>query len=227
VRLIAVGFGEAARGRSVTTPRYGAHERGTRAFHIPAEEHPMTVHSPEDAFLFDLSLACAGERTALQILEEGAGEVADERARAVLIQHAEETRAQIRGLEQVFSLFDAQPRALSCPAMEGIQQELDLFRQQDPAPQLLTATNMFANLRIQHDEIAAYGLLIDKAVLLGQLEAARILTTIAKQEEVTAAKIERLIHELMLEMVRDSGTATEVAATDGRTAPHATDTARS
>lgn len=45
-------------------------------------------------------------------------------------------------------------------------------------------------------------MLIDKAVLLGQLEAARILTAIAGQEEEAAAKIGRLIHELLLEMVR-------------------------
>jgi hypothetical protein len=51
--------------------------------------------------------------------------------------------------------------------------------------------------------------------------AARILTTITKQEEETAATIGRLIHELLLEMVRDSG-ATEVAAAGGGAAPHAT-----
>jgi hypothetical protein len=33
----------------------------------------MTVQNFQDAFLFDLSLAHAGERTALQILEQGAG----------------------------------------------------------------------------------------------------------------------------------------------------------
>jgi ferritin-like metal-binding protein YciE len=75
----------------------------------------VTVLNPEDAFLADLSLAYAGERTALQILEEGAGEVADERARAVLTRHAEETREQIRGLEQVFSLFNAQRRLRPAP----------------------------------------------------------------------------------------------------------------
>ncbi|WP_433727872.1 ferritin-like domain-containing protein [Actinoplanes sp. CA-051413] len=182
----------------------------------------MTVPSPEDAFLFDLSRAYAGERTALQILEQGAGEVVDERAGAVLTRHAEETRAQLRGLEQVFSLFDAQPQALSCPALEGIRHELDLFRQQDPAPELLTVTTLFANLKIEHNEIATYGSLIDKAVLLGQLEAARILTMIAEQDEETAATIGRLIHELLLEMVRDSGSATEIAAAGGRAAPHAT-----
>jgi ferritin-like metal-binding protein YciE len=181
----------------------------------------MTLQNSEDALLLDLSLAHAGECTALQILEQGAGEVADERARAVLTQHAEETRARIRGLEQVFSLFEAQPQAMGCPAMDAIRQELDQVRQHDPAPQFLTAMNLFGNLKIEHKEIASYGVLIDKAVLLGRLEAARILTTIARQEE-TAAKIGRLIHELLLEMVRDSVAGTEVAAAGGGAAPHAT-----
>ncbi|HEX8346291.1 MAG TPA: DUF892 family protein [Actinoplanes sp.] len=161
----------------------------------------MTAQNLEDAFLLDLSLAYAGGRTALQVLAQGAGEVADERARAVLTRHAEETRAQLRSVEQVFSLFEAQPQALDCPAMSGIRQELDLFRQQNPAPWFLTTMNLFANLKMEHDEVATYGSLVDQAVLLGQLEAARVLTAIVRQEEEAAATIGRLIHELLLEMV--------------------------
>ena len=184
----------------------------------------MTVQNPEDAFLFDLSMAHAGKRAVLQFLEEGAGEVADERARAVLAQHAEQTRAQIRGLDQVFSLFDAEPQATGCPAMSGIRRELDLVRQQDPAPQLLTTMNLFANLKVKHDQIAVYGLLADKAVLLGRLEGAQILSTIARQEEGTAVEIGRLVHELLLETLHDGESATEAAAAGGW-APHAGATA--
>jgi ferritin-like metal-binding protein YciE len=197
----------------------------------------MTVRNPEDAFLYELSLAHAGERTALQILEESAREVVDERARAVLTQHAEQTGAQIRSLEQVFTLLGTQPQAMSCPAMSAVRQELGLFREHAPAPQFLTTMTLFANLKIEHNEIATYGPLIDKAVLLGQLEAARILTTLAEQQQDTAAKIARLIHELLLEMVSDSGPATDVAAAGGGAAgggaagggagPHATAPARS
>ena len=155
----------------------------------------MTTPDPWDVFLFDLSLAYAAERAGLQILVQGAAEVADERAQALLIRHAEETRAQICGLEQVFSLFRAQPQSVGSPTMDGIRRELDLFRRQDPAPRHLTAMTLFATFRIEHDEVAAYGSLIDEAVLLGQLEAARILTTIAEQEEETAVKVGWLIQE--------------------------------
>lgn len=188
----------------------------------------MTVQSPKGALLFDLSLAYAGERTALQILEVGAGEVADERARALLTRYAGETRAQIRDLQQVFSPFDAQPQPMSCPATEGIRYELDMFRQQGPAPQVLTSMTLFAGLKVAHNKIATYGWLIDKAVLLGQLEAAQILTTIVEQEQETATTIGRLIYELLLEMVRDSGSATEIAAAGGGgAAAHAAASARS
>lgn len=46
-------------------------------------------------------------------------------------------------------------------------------------------------------------------------QAARILTTVATQEEETTATSGRLIHGLLLEMVRDSGSAAEVAAACG------------
>jgi ferritin-like metal-binding protein YciE len=82
---------------------------------------------------------------------------------------------------------------------------------------------LFAHLKIQHDQIATYVLLVDKAVLLGHIGAARILTTIAKQAEETAAKAGRLIHELLIEMARDTGSSTEVAVAGGGAAtPHTT-----
>jgi hypothetical protein len=43
----------------------------------------VPVRNPHDAFLYDLSLAHAGEHTTLEILDQGAGEAVDERARAL------------------------------------------------------------------------------------------------------------------------------------------------
>jgi ferritin-like metal-binding protein YciE len=181
----------------------------------------MSVQNAQDAFLFDLSLAHAGARTTLEIVEQGVAEVTDERARTLLTEHAEAARAQVRALEEVFSLSGSQPQDLACPAIDGIRQELDLFRQQDPAPELLTATTLFADQKISHNELATYDLLLDKAVMLSQTQAARILTTILKEQKEAAGRTARLIHELLLEVAGDSGTATEVAAAGG-VAPAAT-----
>jgi hypothetical protein len=106
----------------------------------------------------------------------------------------------------------AEPQDLRNAAVESGRQELGLFRRQDPTPEFRTAMTLFTHLKIQHDEIAMYIRLVDEAVLLGQIEAARILTTIAKQAEAAAARTGRLIPELLVEMAGDTGSATEVTA---------------
>jgi ferritin-like metal-binding protein YciE len=181
----------------------------------------MPVQSPEEAFLFDLSVTRGGKRTSLEIIEQGAGEVADGRARTLLRRNAEEARAQIRAIDQVFSLIGAQPQDVRCPVVEGVRQELDMFRQQDPAPQFLTATVLAGNLKMKQNDLATYGLLTDKAMLMGQVQAAQILTTMKKQEEDNAGTTGRLIHEILLETVGGPDAATEVAAAGGGAVPQA------
>jgi ferritin-like metal-binding protein YciE len=183
----------------------------------------MAVDNHRDALLFDLSLARAGERTALEMTEQGAGEVTDDRARTLLNEKAEETREKIAGLDQVFTLLGAQPQDLACPSMEGIRQELTMFRQQNPTPQFLTATILFKSNKADHTKLATYGLLVDKAIMLGQIQAAQILTTAEKAVKESSARIERLIHELLLESIADAPDVTiELAAAGGGAVPEAT-----
>ncbi|GAA3292555.1 DUF892 family protein [Dactylosporangium vinaceum] len=94
----------------------------------------MPIQSPKEAFLFDLATTRGGKRAALEIIQQGQNEVPDNRARTLLSRNAEETRAQIRTLDQVFSLVGSQPKDAPCPGVEGVRQELEMFRQQEPAP---------------------------------------------------------------------------------------------
>lgn len=66
-----------------------------------------------------------------------------------------------------------------------------LFREQDPTSRLRTGTTLFANLEIEHNEIATYGPPIGRAVLRGQ------------------------------QVAGDAGPAIEVAEAGGASAPHA------
>jgi ferritin-like metal-binding protein YciE len=150
--------------------------------------------------LSDLSLAHVREHTTLEVLEHGAQEIADQRARALVTRHMGRTQDRIRGVEQVFALLAADLPELRNPAMESIRQELNLFRRQDPPPELRTAMILCAHLRIQHDDIGGYAELADRAVLLGRTEASCILTALAKQAGEAAAEIERLVPELLIEM---------------------------
>jgi ferritin-like metal-binding protein YciE len=163
----------------------------------------MPVRDLRSTFLSDLSRAHSGARAALEILAQSAGAVADERVRTLLNRQAGQACARIRDLDRVFTLMAAEPQDLGCPATMGIRWELDRFRLLDPTPEVLTATVLFAGLKIQHDGIAAVGLLVDQAVRLGRAEVARILSAVAGRERETMATIDRLIHQVLREVADD------------------------
>jgi ferritin-like metal-binding protein YciE len=167
------------------------------------KEQTMPVRDLRPTFLSDLSRAHSGARAALEILEQSAGAVADKRVRALLNRQAGQARARIRDLGQIFALMAAEPQDLGCPATAGIRWELERFRLLNPTPEVLTATVLFAGLKIQHDGIAAVGLLVDQAVRLGRAEVARILSVVAGRERETMATIDRLIHQVLREMADD------------------------
>ncbi|GIF15683.1 DUF892 family protein [Actinoplanes teichomyceticus] len=176
----------------------------------------MSVRNVQEAFLFDLSMAYAGERAAAEIVDRCAREVADDRARMLLGLHAEEIRAQMKGIEQMFTMLRAQPQNVRCPVVEGVREEIEQFRQQDPAPEFVAATMLFGTVKISHGAMDTFGLLVDKAMLMGEIDAALMLTTICKQKEDTAGMAHRLMHEILLECTGEtSGALTELAAAGG------------
>lgn len=181
----------------------------------------MPIQSPQEAFLYDLSLVYAGERTGLDIIERETGEVSDGRARTLLNRQAEQCRAQMRAIEDVFASLGARPQAVRCPVKEGVRQEIDMCRQQDPTPHILTATILAGSMKLRQDDMVAYGLCLDKAIMLGELQAAQVLSTILKQEQDVAVEAERLIHEMALESIGGPETAIEVARSGGGAVPQA------
>ncbi|GIF08427.1 DUF892 family protein [Actinoplanes siamensis] len=176
----------------------------------------MSVRTVQDAFIFDLSMAYAGERVAAEVIDRCARETSDNRARMLLGLHAEEIRAQIKGIDQMLMMLGATPQNVRCPVIEGVRDELEQFRQQDPAPEFLAATTLFGTVKINHSAMDTYALLVDKAMLMGQTDVALMLTTICKQKEDTAGMAHRLMHEILLECTGDASDAlSQLAAAGG------------
>jgi ferritin-like metal-binding protein YciE len=106
--------------------------------------------------------------------------------------HLEETRGQVDRLERVFELCGEKPKAVECPAIDGIIEEAEEVSGEVGDPQVMDAALSAAAQAVEHYEIARYGTLIAWAKALGKDECAEILHETLEEEKATDEKLTRL-----------------------------------
>jgi ferritin-like metal-binding protein YciE len=104
--------------------------------------------------------------------------------------HLEETRNQIKRLEQVFSLLGQTPRGKSCAAMEGLLEEGSEMLELEP--EIRDAALIAAAQKVEHYEIASYGCLATWAGVLGLEEVQRLATETLQEEKQTDELLTRI-----------------------------------
>src|SRR5699024_6670269 len=90
----------------------------------------------------------------------------------------------------------ASPQDVPCGVIDAIRKEYTDFKSQEPSSRVLTMFALGGALKTEHFEIATYRGLVDKAMAMGDNKLANSLTTILKQEEETAGKLESFAHGL-------------------------------
>jgi ferritin-like metal-binding protein YciE len=106
-----------------------------------------------------------------------------------LSQHLEETKKQIDRLEQVFRLLGEAPKAVKCPAINGLIDEADEVAGEVDDKDVLDAAIVGSAQAVEHYEMARYGTLIAWAEELGRDDIARLLNTNLKEEKAADKKL--------------------------------------
>ena len=81
------------------------------------------IQTMEDLFIQTLRDIYYAEQKIVQALPEMIENSANPRLKSGLEQHLAQTRQQIHRLEQVFEMHGSQPKAVDCPAIDGIIKE--------------------------------------------------------------------------------------------------------
>ena len=116
----------------------------------------------------------------------------DAQLKAGFEQHLRETEGQIRRLEQVFEMHGETPKAVTCPAIDGIIKEADEVAGEVSDKAVLDAALTAAAQAVEHYEISRYGTLVTWAEQLGRSECAAILRETLEEEKATDAKLTEL-----------------------------------
>ena len=118
----------------------------------------------KETFIDELRDLLDAEKQLLKALPKLAKAAENQELKDAFESHVEETEGQIGRLEEVFEMFEIEPRAKKCAAMQGLVKEgAEKIEEEAGDAALICAAQ-----KAEHYEIASYGSLVAWAKLLGE-----------------------------------------------------------
>ncbi len=152
----------------------------------------MSLETPRDLFLHELSDTLSAEHTVLKMLDDLQSESKHAEVTAAYKHHQTETRQHIKNVEAVFKQLGERAEETTCFAAEGLKKEHAALKEEKPSPLVQEMGNLGGAAKTEHYEIASYTALIQMAKDLGETEAADLLKQNLDQEKEMAKTVESL-----------------------------------
>ncbi|KMO38250.1 hypothetical protein VQ03_17625 [Methylobacterium tarhaniae] len=146
-------------------------------------------------FLHQLKDTYFAENAILKALPKMAQAARSEELRGALSVHVEETREQVKRLDQVFRSVGEKPEGVTCQAIQGIIAEGEEVMQEFSGGEALDAGLIAAAQAVEHYEITRYGTLLAWAKQLGLSEAEGLIKETLVEEENTDELLSELAEE--------------------------------
>jgi ferritin-like metal-binding protein YciE len=141
------------------------------------------IETLDDLFVHTLRDVYYAENQILKALPKMIKKATDAGLRQALSEHLEQTRTHVERLEQVFEMHGAEPKAIDCPAMDGIIEEANEIVGEIGDKQVLDAAIIAAAQAVEHYEITRYGTLATWAKQLGREDCASVLVETLEEEK--------------------------------------------
>lgn len=143
----------------------------------------MSVKTMEDLFVDTLKDIYYAEKQILKALPGMVKKANSAKLQDALETHRKETEGQVERLEQVFKIFDVEPRGKKCEAIDGIIAEAKEHMDEIEDSDVLDAGMIGSAQAVEHYEITRYGTLIAWAQQLGKTDAAELLEVNLEEEK--------------------------------------------
>jgi len=151
-----------------------------------------TLH---DAFVDELRDAYDAEKQLLKALPKMAKAASSPELRSAFESHLEETRGQVKRLEQVFETIDEPVKGKHCDGIAGIIEEGKSVMEEDFDDATMDACLIAGGQRAEHYEMAAYGTLVAWARAMGHTKAADLLQETLDEEKAADEKLSALAED--------------------------------
>jgi ferritin-like metal-binding protein YciE len=156
----------------------------------------VSIGTMRELFIHELSDAMSAEQQILKMLPELQKEALNAELKQGLKEHEQETKGQIKNLQEVFKHLGEKPEETTCFGVKGLADELQALREEDPSPEMLEMANVSGAEKTEHYEMVMYTGLIQMAKDLGERDAAQLLQANLDQEKAMAKRVEAISKEL-------------------------------
>jgi ferritin-like metal-binding protein YciE len=150
------------------------------------------IKTLDDLFVHTLQDIYYAEQKIAKSLPRMIEKVTDPQLKQGFQAHLGETKNQLKRLEQVFQMHGESPKAVTCPAIDGILEEADEIMGDAKDPEVLDAAALASAQAVEHYEITRYGTLIAWARQLGRDDCASVLQQTLEQEKATDRKLTQI-----------------------------------
>jgi ferritin-like metal-binding protein YciE len=147
------------------------------------------IKTMNDLYVHQLQDIYYAEKQIIKSLPDMIDKSTNRELKAGLQKHLQETETQVTRLEQVFKLLGLKPKAVDCPAIDGIIKEADEIAGEVADKEVLDAAVIAAAQAVEHYEIARYGTLIAWSHQLGRDDAAAVLQRTLEEEKAADKKL--------------------------------------
>jgi ferritin-like metal-binding protein YciE len=164
----------------------------------------MNALTLKDAFVEELKDVLSAEEQLIQALPELAKAASDDSLKAVIESQLDESKRQVKRIEQVFEKLAVPPRARKCEGIEGILEGGMKHLGNGSDPEVMDAMLIASSQKAEHYQIASYGSLCAWAEELGLREAAALLRE-SLDEEKNADRTLTAVAELRVNPRAETG----------------------
>jgi len=147
------------------------------------------IKTLDDLFVHTLQDIYYAEQQIIKSLPKMIEKVSDPQLKQGFQSHLGETKNHVTRLEQVFKMHGESPKAVTCPAIDGILAEAKEIMGDASDPEVLDAAALAAAQAVEHYEITRYGTLAAWARQLGRSDCAAVLEQTLEEEKATDLKL--------------------------------------
>jgi ferritin-like metal-binding protein YciE len=152
----------------------------------------MKMKTLKDLFIHELKDLYSAEQQLTEAMPSLAKAATNEHLRQALESHFQETEEQLIRLEEILEKFGVSARGVTCQAMEGLIEEGQSALKLDMEDHVRDAAIIAAAQRVEHYEMAGYGIARTFAEQLGHEEAARLLQQTLDEERAADEQLTQI-----------------------------------
>lgn len=152
----------------------------------------MKIDSLEKLYVHNLKDLYSAEGQILDVMPRVIEAARDDKLKEAFSSHRDETARQRKRIETIFKGLDFSPQGHRCEGMEGLIDEVKGTLNGDVADSVVDAALVAGMQRVEHYEIAAYGVARTLAEKLGEYDAADLLQESLNEEANADQRLSRL-----------------------------------